>query len=166
MDKLTCLYNKMLAYFSGDPRRCQHLIKVHSLARQIGTLEGLDAQTLLLLEAAALVHDCGIKPGEAKYGLCTGKIQEEEGPNVARQLLADVGFSAAIIERVAFLVGHHHTYAQITGVDYQILVEADFLVNFYEDQLPKETIAATVAKIFRTRTGRQLAAWMFALPER
>ncbi len=153
----------MLEYFSGDPRRCQHLIKVHSLSRQIGVLEGLAPHTLFVLEAAALVHDCGIKPGEAKYGRCTGRIQEEEGPAAARELLAAAGFDAADSERICYLVGHHHTYDNIDGMDYQILVEADFLVNFYEDQLPRDTVAATVAKIFKTTAARQLASWMFAL---
>ena len=34
-----------------------------------------------------------------------------------------------MIRRVEYLVGHHHTYKDIDGLDYQILVEADFLVN-------------------------------------
>ena len=34
-----------------------------------------------------------------------------------------------VTERVAYLIGHHHTYDKIEGMDYQILVEADFLVN-------------------------------------
>lgn len=39
-----------------------------------------------------------------------------------------------------YLVGHHHTYKDIDGLDYQILVEADFLVNYFEDGLDKEHI--------------------------
>ncbi len=33
------------------------------------------------------------------------------------------------IERVSYLVGHHHTLNVIAGMDYQILAEADFIVN-------------------------------------
>lgn len=42
-------------------------------------------------------------------------------------------FSPKVTERVSYLVGHHHTYDHIDGMDYQILVEADFLVNFNEN---------------------------------
>lgn len=59
--KNIALYKAMLQYFSGDPRRCQHLIKVAGLAREIALLENLDAQTVALVEAAGLIHDCGIK---------------------------------------------------------------------------------------------------------
>ena len=95
--------------------------------------EGLDADTLLTLEAAAIVHDIGIHPSEEKYGDCIGKHQEEMGPEPARKMLAEIGFSAERCERVAYLVGHHHTYKGIDRADYQALVEADFLVNLFED---------------------------------
>lgn len=42
-------------------------------------------------------------------------------------------FSPKVAERVSYLVGHHHTYDHIDGMDYQILVEVDFLVNFNEN---------------------------------
>ena len=51
------------------------------------------------------------------------------------------------------LIGHHHTYDQIDGIDYQILVEADFLVNLAEEQSSKETIESVKNKIFKTKTG-------------
>lgn len=165
MTKNVALYNAMVELFSGDARRCQHFIKVASLARHLGEGEGADAELLELVEAAGLVHDCGIKPGEAKYGVgkCTGKIQEEEGPAVARELLEAVGYEPQKVDRICYLVGHHHTYSNIDGLDYQLLVEADFLVNFYEDGLPKENIAKAVQNIFRTSSGIAMAKTMFGL---
>jgi hypothetical protein len=41
-------------------------------------------------------------------------------------MLGRLGFGAALVERVCYLVGHHHTYTNIDGPDYQILVEAGF----------------------------------------
>ena len=29
------------------------------------------------------------------------------------------------VERICFIIGHHHTYKAIDGLDFQILVEAD-----------------------------------------
>ncbi len=158
---ITALTQRMFKYFAGDPKRCQHFLKVHALARYIGRMEKLDQDTLFILEAAALVHDCGIKPGEAKYGRNDGKIQEEEGPAAAEKLL--FGFSREHVKRILFLVGHHHTYDNIEGADYRILVEADFLVNFYEDNLPKEKIAEAVKNIFQTAAAINLAKEMYAL---
>lgn len=164
MNKNIALYKAMVEYFVGDARRCQHFIKVASLAKEIALLEGASPEIVELVEAAGYVHDCGIKVGEAKYGAghCTGKIQEE-GPSVARELLTSLGYTPEVIERIAYLVGHHHTYTHIDGLDYQILVEADFLVNFYEDGVSKEAITTCVAKIFRTASGIALAQSMFGL---
>ena len=128
---LNHLYQDMIEYYAGDPGRIQHFVKVHSFARLIGQMEGLDEELQTILEAAAYVHDIGIKPAEALYGECGGKLQEELGPEQAKKMMKKCGFSESQVERVSYLVGHHHTYTGIDGADYQILVEADFLVNLF-----------------------------------
>lgn len=155
----------MLAYMAGDARRIQHFIKVHAFAKLIGELEALDTQTQFVLETAALTHDIGIKNGEAKFGAghCSGKVQETEGPPAAAVLLEQLGCDPVVRERVCYLIGHHHTYSNIDGVDYQILVEADFLVNFYEDELNSDAIATACNKIFKTAAGIKLCRQMFGI---
>lgn len=148
-------------FFFGDPKRIQHFIKVHEFARLIGTAEGINGDELLTLEAAAVVHDVGIKPAEEKYGQCGGKLQEQEGPAMAEPLLRKCGFDDDIIQRVLWLVAHHHTYDGIEGLDYQILVEADFLVNLYEDNASREAVNAALENIFRTKTGIRLMKIFF-----
>ena len=103
------LFLQMIAFFSGDPKRIQHFMKVHSFARIIGTKEGLDETSLFILEAAAYTHDIGIRPAEEKYGRCDGKLQEQEGPIVAQRMLSDVGIENYLIDRICYLIGHHHT---------------------------------------------------------
>lgn len=44
------LFLQMIAFFSGDPKRIQHFMKVHSFARIIGTKEGLDETSLFILK--------------------------------------------------------------------------------------------------------------------
>ncbi len=154
---------RMIEFDAGDARRIQHFIKVASYARTIGVGEGYGPSCLLTLEAAAIVHDIGIHPAEEKYGSCGGKYQEELGPEPARQMLAEVGFSAERCERVVFLVGHHHTYDAIDGPDYQALVEADFLVNLFEDEASKTAVLAARDRIFRTETGTRLLNLTFGL---
>ena len=121
MNRIDRLYMEMIHYYQGDPKHIQHFVKVHDLSRLIGQGEGLDEDTMYVLEAAALVHDIGIKVGMEKYGRSDGKTQEAEGPAAAREMLTALGFQERVIRRVEYLVGHHHTYKDIDGLDYQIL---------------------------------------------
>ncbi|MGI6008368.1 MAG: HD domain-containing protein [Ruminococcus sp.] len=161
MKKLNDLCLKMIAFYQGDPKRIQHFMKVHGFARLIGEEEGLDEKTLFILETAAYVHDIGIRPAEEKYGKENGALQEQEGPTEAEKMLMELGFDRTVIQRVSYLVGHHHTYANIDGMDYQILVEADFLVNYFENEMKPDTVRKSVGKIFRTEAGKRIAQLMF-----
>ena len=84
---------------------------------------------------------------------------------MARIMLNELDFDDALIERVCWLVGHHHTYVPIEGMDHQILVEADFLVNLFEGNKDRETIYSAYNKIFKTKSGKLLCRNMFALEE-
>ena len=160
---LNRLMLEMVAFDAGDPKRIQHFVKVAGLARTIGEAEGLPAPELFTLAAAAIVHDIGIHPALKKYGSCTGKLQEQEGPAPARSMLHELGFDERTVDRAVFLVGHHHTYNAVDGADYRILVEADFLVNLYEDGASQRAALAARGKVFRTRTGTALLNTMFGL---
>lgn len=162
-NRLDLLLGEMIAHNAGDPKRIQHFIKVHALARYIGLGEGLGGEELETLEAAAYVHDIGIRLAEERYGTSNGRLQEELGPAAAEEMLSRLGFPEGMIRRAAWLVGHHHTYSDIRGADYRILVEADFLVNLYEKSAPREEIEAALERVFRTGTGRELCRTMFGL---
>lgn len=160
---LNRLYKNMITYFAGDPNRIQHFIKVHSFAKLIAENENLTDKQLFILEAASYVHDIGIKPAEQKHGNCSGELQEQYGPPEAEKMLKECGFSEEEIKRVSYLVGHHHTYTNIDGIDYQILIESDFLVNLYEDNCNEEVIRHTYEKIFKTETGKDVCRTMFGM---
>ena len=153
----------MLGLYKGDAKRIQHFCKVHSYAKLIAECEKVDKETLFVLEAAALTHDIGIHLCEEKYGDCSGKLQEKEGPAIAARLLGELEFDKQVSERVQYLIAHHHTYHNIDGLDYQILVEADFLVNLFEDNLSKEAALNAYQNIFKTETGKRICKEMFAL---
>lgn len=147
---------EMIAYYAGDIRRINHFLKVYGFAKGIGECENLDLTTQKILEIAALMHDIGIKKSEAIYGSAAGKYQEIEGPPEARRILERLGCAAEMTDRVCWLIAHHHTYDPIEGIDHQILVEADFLVNIFEGNLhgPDGIAVSKVrANIFRTTTG-------------
>ena len=93
---------KMTEFNAGDPKRIQHFLKVYEFAHVIGIREGLDPETLHILEMAAILHDIGIRPSEEKYGRCDGKLQEQEGPAYARAMLTELGLAAEDVETMDF----------------------------------------------------------------
>ena len=155
------LFLEMTSYFKGDQKRINHFIKVHSFAKLIGEEENLDKETMFILEASALTHDIGIKKGKELYSRNDGKIQEKLGPDEAEKMLRKLNFTDNVIDRVKFLIAHHHTYSNIDSMDYQILVEADFLVNIDEDEMTKETAKNVREKIFKTKSGTQMLDNLF-----
>lgn len=157
------LHFAMIELYSGDAKRIQHFCKVHSYAKLIGETENIDTKSLFILEVAALTHDIGIHICEEKYGNCNGTVQEKEGPAIAEKLLKDLGFEDDVSERVQYLIAHHHTYNNIDGIDYQILIEADFLVNILEEGLSKEAALNAYNNIFKTECGKKICKEMFAI---
>lgn len=153
MNPVARVQRAMIAYFAGDVRRINHFLKVYGFAKAIGALEGLEESEQLTLEIAALTHDIGIRESERKHHSAAGEYQQIEGPPEARKLLTAQGIDPGIVERVCWLIAHHHTYAEIRGADYRILVEADFLVNIHEDGLTPAAVAQVERAVFRTAAG-------------
>ncbi|MCI6794993.1 MAG: phosphohydrolase, partial [Lachnospiraceae bacterium] len=79
--------------------------------------------------------------------------------------MRECGFEEDVISRVQYLIAHHHTYQGIDGQDYQILVEADFLVNLYEDGASEKAVRTAGEKIFRTAAGTDILKKMFRISD-
>jgi hypothetical protein len=153
---------RAIAYNGSDVRRINHLVKVHAFARHIGLEERCSEDVQRVLEIAAILHDIGIHEAERKHLSSAGHWQEVEGPPVARELLhASDGLDNDSLERVLFLIGRHHSYNAVDGIDFQILVEADFLVNIFEDEMDRNAIESIREKIFKTQTGIRLLNLMY-----
>ena len=80
---------------------------------------------------------------------------------MAVEFLRDSGLSKEQIDRIAYLVGHHHTFQNIDGLDYQILVEADYIVNADESQYSRENVENMLEQVFVTRTGSDILKSMY-----
>ena len=147
---------KMIDYSAGNRKDIHHLMKVHSYARIIGKGEGLSEELQKITEIAAIVHDIACPLCRIKYGNTNGKYQEAEGSALTESFLADTGLTREEIARIAYLVGHHHTYEGVEGLDYQILLEADYLVNADESGYSRENILHMRDTVFQTKTGTAL----------
>ncbi len=156
--------DKMIGYFGTDARRINHALKVYGFASLIAGNEKLAPEICAGIGYAALLHDIGISEAERKYNSSAGTHQEREGPPVARAIMEPLGLDAKTIERTCFIIGHHHSYSFIDGIDFQILVEADFLVNIFEDEFESAAIEAAGKNIFRTESGLALLKSMYGWP--
>ena len=147
---------KMIAYSKGNLHDIDHFLKVWALAKNIGEQEGLDAHTQELLELAAIVHDIACPLCREKYGDTNGKHQERESPPLVKRFFAPLPVDPADVERISWLAAHHHTYTNADGIDHQILLEADFLVNADEGGCTRSAIENFRRRVFRTASGTHL----------
>lgn len=156
---------EMAKYFAADKKRINHALKVARYAEEILKIEG--GHPLVVLGAAYL-HDIGIKRAEEKYGSSEAQYQEQEGPEVAREILNKLNVPRAIIEEICDIIAHHHHPKSKESLNFQILYEADCLVNLEEIGLinKNDKVSEIVEKHFKTVTGKKLAKELFKLNEK
>jgi len=149
--------NRMKSYFGADERRINHALKVLDHAEEIARAEGIEESGLLdAIIYSAILHDIGIHEAERKYNSSAGKYQEIVGPPIAEGILSELNIERDIIDRVLYIVGHHHTLDKVDKIDFQILWEADLLVNLEEKNLASEhDYYPKMSKTFKTDIGKE-----------
>ena len=152
---------KMIACSDGDLHDIDHFLKVWAMARTIGELEGLDRHEQEILELAAVVHDIACPLCREKYGDTNGKHQELESPPLVAAFFEGLPVERSDVERISWLVAHHHTYTNVDGIDYRILLEADLLINAGESGYTRTMIENFRERVFRTAAGTQLLDSMY-----
>ncbi|MEN3186574.1 MAG: HD domain-containing protein [Atribacterota bacterium] len=143
--------------FAEDPKMLPHTEEVLRLAGIIAQDLGITGKERRIVELSSLLHDVGIVEAFRKYGSREGKYQHLEGPPLARLVMEKEGEPKDVIDRVLFLVGHHHDFAAVDGLDFQILIEADMLVNLADEKWDRARLAQFIRDFFKTRKGRELA---------
>lgn len=154
---------KMISISEGNEHDINHFLKVWGYARTIGEAERLDERTLKTLELAAVVHDIACPLLRKEHGSAPGGLQEKAGPDLVREFFSGSDIDADMLERICFLVGHHHTYKDVDGLDHQILLEADFLVNAGEQEKDRKAVRSFHENVFRTQTGLALLENIYIL---
>jgi len=151
------LLDEMKRVFGDDRARIDHALQVLEHAEDI--LEDVGGDPLVV-KAAAILHDIGIPEAERKHGSSAGKYQEMEGPPIARKILDKVGITGPRVAQICDIVGDHHSAKGAASTEFNIIWDADHLVNMHEEYATKspEKLQAFVEAMFRTRLGRTLAA--------
>lgn len=67
------------------------------------------------------------------------------------------------MNRVAYLMGHHHSPEQIDAIDYQILIEADYIVNASENGYGHQEIRSFMEHTMKTAAGIRLTKTVFGV---
>lgn len=150
------LIRALMDHFGDDDRRIDHALTVTYWAERILEEEGGDRDIVL---AVGLLHDVGIKPAELEHGYNTGKMQEQYGPPIVRDILTHIGYSTDKIEEACAIVGAHHTPAGVPSPNFAILWDADMIVNL-GDEMPDaspEKLSSIIEKSIKTDTGKRLA---------
>lgn len=149
------LIETMESYFGQDEKRIRHAKKVTDYVEQL-----LDQETdYPVCIAAGVLHDIGIHEAERKYGSNSGKYQEMEGPGIARPILERLGFSPDKTSEICDIIAHHHSPGIVTTRNFQVLYEADWLVNLKDDYdlEDPDKLKKVISKVFRTPQGKALA---------
>jgi putative nucleotidyltransferase with HDIG domain len=151
---------EMKKYFGTDFKRVKHAIKVAKYAEQILKIEGGNP---LVVMGAAYLHDIGIHEAERKYGSPSGRYQEIEGPPIAKEILERLNVPQEMMDEICEIIGHHHSPKEEETLNFQILFEADWLVNIEEDGITSDRkgLEKLIGKVFRTGTGKQLAEKLY-----
>jgi len=146
----------MKRYFGPDLKRVNHALKVVQYAEEILKIEG--GHPLVVLGAAYL-HDIGIKAAEEKYGSASAEDQEKMGPGIARDILNRLNVQREIVNEICDIIGHHHHPREKETLHFQILFEADWLVNIEEEGFSSDLkkLEEIIEKNFRTLTGKKFA---------
>ncbi len=154
------LLREMERYFGDDARRIDHAHRVTAYATELLPHEGGDE---IVVTAAAVLHDIGIPNADRKYGSSSGKYQEIEGPPVAREILAGLGFQNAVINEVCEIIGHHHRPGHVNTQNFKILYDADWLVNLGDEYNVRDAtkLSRIIDRVFLTARGRVRAGEIY-----
>lgn len=152
---------EMKKVFGADQKRITHALKVLNYADDLLKKEGNASP--VVVKAAAVLHDIGIKRAEERYGSAAGRHQETEGPPIARAILEDCGLSEDVIEHVCRIIANHHSARDIDTPEFRIIWDADWLVNF-ADEYPEaagDRARELIDRIFKTASGKARAEALF-----
>jgi len=146
------LIQELNDYFGDDIKRIVHAKKVMEFAEEILRKEGGNWHIVI---PAAILHDVGIKLAEQKYGSNAGHLQEKEGPAIARNILLRAGLKKEEIEEICQIIGSHHSPGKINSLNFDIILDADWLVNL--DEIKEKKRDEIINRVFATKTAKEIA---------
>ncbi len=152
---------EMKKYFGKDLKWVDHTLRVARFSERILKSEGGDP---LIILCAAYLHDIGIYEAKKKReetGTDCSLQQEIEGVPIARKILERLGVKKEDIEKICDIIGNSQRTQEEGTLNFQVLFEAEWLVNMEEKGFSRKEVQAVIEKSFRTEAGRKLAEELF-----
>ena len=131
----------MESYFASDVDK---IAQAHEVVTHVLELLPFVDADLLVTISSAYLQGIGAVEAERKYGRLEGQLLEQEGPPVARMLLADAGADENFIEQVCQLLGYIETPRGIDSPEFRLLWDARVMVGMAE-QVAGKSIPAVEA---------------------
>lgn len=170
------LFNLLKNYFTIDDWYFNHALKVLTFAEQIykaeqvykadhtiyqDEKEGDETFIYEVIVLTSIFHDIGSFEVEKKYKSVQPQFIMSEAPIIARKIMKQMSIRPDILERVCYILSNYYTRSEIDGLDFQIIWEADLLVDIQEGTLTiKEGSVQELGENFKTNTGiRLLENW-------
>lgn len=150
------LLETALLYEQGHIRRTEHILKVYTLSKLLGEKENLTKDDQIVLHAAAILHDIAIGYCKKHYnGDASQENQQKAAPHLVAQFLTAANYQPCYFLQITDLVLHHHDYKSPRNSLMQILIEADIIINCYENQTSGEKLEY-YQSLFCSDLGKQL----------
>ena len=163
-DIVTHIHKEVVEYFAAtDMSQIGHTEAVHNFAQLLGKLEGYDEHRQAIIEISALLHDIGCPNAKEKYGNTNAPNQEKEGKPKAAELLAKYDITAEDKALIADVVGVHHHIKQLQEMGFELLAEADLIVNLLEGYYKMEQAQNLYETCVTSVSGKELFKNMFLL---
>ena len=157
--------SRMIDYYAAsDPTQIAHTLCVHEYTRLLARREGYDEHKVGLLEIAAIMHDIGCPSAKWKYGNSQPAHQQQEGMCIAAEWFASdpSWLDTQEAQWIVDVVGAHHNAVKAETLGFEVLYEADLIVNLFEGYYPVDYANVYYHKMVRTESGKQLFRQLFA----
>jgi putative nucleotidyltransferase with HDIG domain len=151
---------EMKRYFGQDVKSINHAINTAKYADEILRIEGGNP---IVVFGGAYLHDSGKKNSKEKYGSSANEFHEKEGAEVAREILIKLNVPRGLIDEICDIISHHHHPKSNETLNFQIVYEADCLVNIesgFSNEMGERR--KVDLKNFKTKTGKRLAEELFS----
>lgn len=110
------------------------------------------------MQAAAILHDVTIKYCKEHYnGDASQNNQKQVVSILVTRFLESANYLPSYVPKIIELVNCYHDYDKPKNKLLQLLMEADLIVNCYENR-PDYKKAEYIKKIFQTDGGKELMA--------
>ena len=159
------LTERVIGYYADrDVSQIAHTLCVVAYTHLLAVSEAYDSGRIQRLEMAALLHDIGCPDAQLKYGNSLPVNQQKEGVRIVAEWSAHEPFASPDdAQWIAQVVATHHNALKAVELGFEVLFEADLIVNLLEGYYPIEQAAALLHNAVRTPSGKALFSRLFAL---